>query len=91
MASRLLFGMRIAPSAITVFLVVGFCVPSYIWLEPDITERDGLDGSACWPRQPERQLGPSRWYVAVISIVRTERYVRACRLESQTEVVAEQR
>ena len=42
LASRLLFGVRIAPAAVTAFLVVGFCVPSYLWLEPDIaSERVG--------------------------------------------------
>src|SRR5690349_2333080 len=56
MASRFLFGLRIAPAAITAFLVVGFCVPSYIWLEPDITvERVGwfcllaaVTGAVAW-------------------------------------------
>ena len=85
MAARFLFGIRIAPSAITVFLVVGFCVPSYIWLEPDITsERVG------WFCLLAAAAGAAAWIVssvrAVISIVRTERYLRVCRLESQTEV-----
>ena len=43
LSSRLLFALRIGPVATALFLVVGFCVPSYIWLEPDISsERVGL-------------------------------------------------
>lgn len=77
MASRLLFGMRIAPAAVTAFLVVGFCVPSYIWLEPDITgERVG------WFCLLAAAIGASAWAVSlargVMSIVRTENYVRRC-------------
>ena len=42
-SSRLLFALRMAPVAVTLFLVLGFCVPSYVWLEPDITgERVGV-------------------------------------------------
>jgi len=33
-AARLLFAIRIAPLTGSIFLVVGVCVPSYLWLEP---------------------------------------------------------
>jgi hypothetical protein len=84
MASRLLFAMRVAPMAVTTFLVVGFCVPSYIWLEPDITgERVG------WFCLLAAAIGAVAWAISllrgVISIVRTENYVRRCRLELGTE------
>ena len=80
-SSRLLFWLRIAPVAMTLFLVVGFCVPSYIWLEPDISsERVGL---ACLMAAV---LGAAVWMVALLrggsSVVRTARYVRACRNNS---------
>ena len=43
LSSRLLFALRMAPAAITIFVVVGFCVPSYIWMEPHVqNERVGL-------------------------------------------------
>src|SRR3974390_938995 len=56
MASRFLFSLRMAPLAVSVFLIVGFCVPSYVWLEPDLaSERVGwfcllaaASGAAGW-------------------------------------------
>ena len=84
LASRLLFGMRMAPAAVTAFLVVGFCVPSYIWLEPDITsERVG------WFCLLAAAVGAAAWTVSllrgVVSIVRTENYVRRCHRDLTTE------
>jgi Zn-dependent protease with chaperone function len=81
LSSRLLFGLRMAPVAMTLFLVVGFCVPSYIWLEPDIaSERVGL---ACLVAAV---LGAAVWIVALVrggsSVARTVRYVHACRINS---------
>src|SRR5664279_5619263 len=83
MASRFLFGLRIAPAAVTAFLVVGFCVPSYIWLEPDITsERVG------WFCLLAAAIGAGAWIVslvrAAISMVRTEQYLRLCRQDPQS-------
>jgi beta-lactamase regulating signal transducer with metallopeptidase domain len=76
-SSRLLFGLRMAPAAITLFLVVGFCVPSYVWLEPDIaSERVGF---ACLLAS---LTGAAVWAVALLrgflSVARTARYVRVC-------------
>jgi Peptidase family M48 len=84
MASRLLFAMRMAPAAVTAFLVLGFCVPSYIWLEPHITsERVG------WFCLLAAAVGAAAWSVSllrgVITIVRTERYVRQCRREPRAD------
>ena len=78
MSSRLLFGLRMAPAAITLFLVIGFCVPSYVWLEPDIaSERVGF---ACLLAA---LLGTAVWAVALLrgfsSVARTARYMRVCR------------
>lgn len=42
-AARLLFFLRIAPMALTVFAVAAFCIPSYLWLEPEAAgEKVGL-------------------------------------------------
>ena len=76
-SSSLLFGVRMAPAAITLFLVVGFCVPSYVWLEPDIaSERVGF---ACLLAA---LLGAAVWAVALLrgfsSVARTARYMRVC-------------
>jgi Zn-dependent protease with chaperone function len=76
-SSRLLFALRMAPAAVTLFLVLGFCVPSYVWLEPDISgERVGL---ACLVAAA---LGVVGWTVSLlrglVSVVRTQRYIRRC-------------
>src|SRR5271165_6578083 len=75
-STRLLFGLRMAPSAVGLFLVIGFCVPSYIWLEPPVqNERVGL---ACLL---VAVLGAMGWAISLsrgfVSMVRTARYVRA--------------
>ncbi len=78
LSSRVLFGLRMAPAAITLFLVIGFCVPSYVRLEPDIaSERVGF---ACLLAA---LLGGAVWAVALLrgfsSVARTARYMRVCR------------
>ena len=86
LSSRLLFALRIAPSAVTLFIVIGFCVPSYVCLEPDIaSERVGY---ACLLAAA---LGAIVWVVSLLrgfaSVVRTARYLRACRRNgSETSV-----
>lgn len=77
LSSRLLFALRMAPSAVTLFIVIGFCVPSYVWLEPDIAgERVGY---VCLLAAA---LGAAGWVVSLprgfASVVRTARYLRAC-------------
>ena len=43
-AARFLFFLRISPMALTVFAVLAFCIPSYLWLEPDAAgEKVGFD------------------------------------------------
>jgi Zn-dependent protease with chaperone function len=42
-ATRLLFALRVLPLAFGVVVILGLCVPSYLWLEPEgIPERAGL-------------------------------------------------
>jgi Zn-dependent protease with chaperone function len=42
-AARLLFAFRLAPLLLTLTAVLAFCVPSYLWLEPEATgEKVGL-------------------------------------------------
>lgn len=77
MASRFLFAVRMMPSALTLFLIVGFCVPSYVWLEPDInSERVG------WFCLAAAVIGAAIWAVSILrgltSIVLTDRYLRRC-------------
>jgi beta-lactamase regulating signal transducer with metallopeptidase domain len=76
-SSRFLFALRMAPAAVTLFLVLGFCVPSYVWLEPDITgERVGITCLLA------AALGVAGWTLSLlrglVSAVRTARYIRRC-------------
>jgi len=76
-SSRLLFALRMAPVAVTLFLVLGFCVPSYVWLEPDIAgERVGM---ACLVAAA---LGVAICATSLlrglVTVVRTQRYIRKC-------------
>jgi hypothetical protein len=78
LASQLLFALRMAPSALTLFIVAGFCIPSYIWLEPDISgERVG---TACLLAA---LLGVTVWALSLLkggaSFARTARYLSVCR------------
>jgi hypothetical protein len=42
-AARLLFAIRVSPLVLTLLAVLGFCIPSYLWLEPETAgERVGL-------------------------------------------------
>ena len=42
-AARLLFSLRMAPVVLTFFAVIAFCIPSYLWLEPEATgEKVGM-------------------------------------------------
>jgi hypothetical protein len=77
-SSRLLFALRVTPAMLTLFLVVGFCVPSYVWLEPDISsERVGFSCLCA------AALGALTWTISAIrgmvSIARTQSYLRGCR------------
>src|SRR5689334_7538084 len=42
-AARFLFLLRMLPSVLGITLVLGLCVPSYLWLEPQmVSERVGF-------------------------------------------------
>lgn len=67
-AARLLFTLRISPWMLTLLAVLAFCVPSYLWLEPEATgERVGLvcmlmalAGLAIWASALVRVVGAVR-------------------------------
>jgi hypothetical protein len=80
-ASRLLFAARVLPAGATIFLIVGFCIPSYLWLEPDLVgERVG------WLCLGAALLGGAAWTVALLrgasALLLTSRYVRRCRADA---------
>ncbi len=88
-AARLLFFLRIAPMALTLFALLAFCIPSYLWLEPQAAgEKVGFVcvlmaglGSAIWVLSVTR----------VFSAVRgTVQYLQQCeRHGRQIEVPGE--
>ena len=53
--ARLLFALRLAPAALSSAMVVGLCVPSYFWLEPETSAESlgwGCLAAAVWERRP---------------------------------------
>jgi beta-lactamase regulating signal transducer with metallopeptidase domain len=76
-AARFLFALRMAPLALTLTAVLAFCVPSYLWLEPEITgEKVGFVcvllavlGAALWASALLRVMGAVRG---------TSRYLHEC-------------
>jgi Zn-dependent protease with chaperone function len=40
LAASLLLGLRMLPPGLAIFVVVGLCVPSYLWLEPEAVAED---------------------------------------------------
>ncbi len=76
-AAQLLLAIRLLPSTLTLLILFGFCVPSYLWFEPAHSEEVGfvcalmaLIGALAW-------VIPALRTVATIS--RTARYIRRCR------------
>lgn len=84
-AAKFLFAFRMFPSALTAFMVLGFCIPSYLWLEPAfIGEKVG---AACFVAAA---LGAGTWILgamrASFSLARTSQYMNTC--EKQGEEIA---
>jgi len=87
-AAKFLFLFRMFPFALTVFLVLGFCIPSYLWLEPPtIGEKVGF---ACLGAAA---LGFLVWARSVFrvgfSLLRTSRYMRRCERDGQPMAVSD--
>ena len=76
-AARFLFVLRILPMALTVFAVLAFCVPSYLWLEPEAAgEKVGF---ICFLMAT---LGAGIWALSisrvVVAVNGTVRYLHRC-------------
>jgi hypothetical protein len=88
LAARFLFALRMAPMAVTIFVIVGFCVPSYLWLEPDVAiERVG------WLCLSAAALGATVWTASLLrgvtAMIFTGRYLRRCRAQGPSEAAQE--
>jgi hypothetical protein len=81
-AARFLFLFRMFPFALTLFVVVGFCIPSYLWLEP-MTSGEKV-GFACLGAAA---MGFVVWMLSVFrvgfSLLRTSRYMTTCERNGQ--------
>ena len=76
-AARLLFGLRMLPFMLTLLAVLAFCIPSYLWLEPEAAgEKVGL---VCFLTA---LLGVAIWTLAIVRAVNavrgTARYLHRC-------------
>src|ERR1035437_8177435 len=47
LAGRFLLALRLLPAALALFVVAGVCVPSYLWLEPQISAEEVGHGCGC--------------------------------------------
>lgn len=76
-AARFLLALRLSPAALGLLLVAVFCVPSYLWLEPDIASEEasivGLIAAL---------LGFSIAVIALAralrAVIRSAKFARAC-------------
>jgi Zn-dependent protease with chaperone function len=76
-AARFLFFMRMSPVVLTLFAVLGFCIPSYLWLEPEVSgEKVGFFCVLT------AVLGVAIWALALMRVVGavrgTNRYLHDC-------------
>ncbi len=76
-AARFLFALRMAPLGLTLFAVLAFCIPSYLWLEPEATgEKVGF---ICFLTAV---LGAAIWALAIVRVLGavrgTARYLHRC-------------
>jgi beta-lactamase regulating signal transducer with metallopeptidase domain len=76
-AARLLFAVRMLPMTLTLLAVLAFCIPSYLWLEPEATgEKVGF---VCFLTA---LLGAAIWALAMVRVVRavrgTSRFLHRC-------------
>jgi hypothetical protein len=85
-AAKFLFLFRMFPFALTLFVVLGFCIPSYLWLEP-ITSGEKV-GFACLSAAA---MGLMIWMLSAFrvgfSLLRTSRYMSSCQRNGQEVTV----
>ena len=86
-AARLLFALRVLPAALALFVVVGLCVPSYLWLEPELAVEE-----IAAPWVAAAILGAALCLMttarAARSLLRAWRHARFCRRLSRATSLA---
>lgn len=88
-AARLLLALRLFPSALACFLVIGLCVPSYLWLEPRAAAEQ-----VRWEILIAAAFGGSAWMLSITralrAIGRSYRFDRYCRTAGRKTHVSEE-
>jgi hypothetical protein len=86
-AARFLLSLRLAPAALAIVTVVGLCVPSYLWLEPDAATEDV--GIACLTAALLSVLiGGCSLARSFRAVARSQRYIRYCRRAGHATALA---
>src|SRR6516165_9131548 len=77
LAERLLLALRLLPATLALFVVVGICVPSYLWLEPEINAEEVGAGclTAAMLAAALLTISTAR---GVRAAVRSARHARSC-------------
>jgi Zn-dependent protease with chaperone function len=77
LAGRFLLALRLLPAALALFVVAGLCVPSYLWLEPEISAEEV--GPGCLAAAI---LAAALWTIStargVRAAARSARHARGC-------------
>jgi Zn-dependent protease with chaperone function len=77
LAEKFLLVLRLLPAAFALFVVAGICVPSYLWLEPEISAEEV--GAGCLTAAI---LAAALWAIStargVRAAVRSARHARSC-------------
>src|SRR5262245_11581342 len=76
-ATRLLFVLRLLPAVLATAVVLGMCVPAYLWLEP----KELIEEHAGWSVLLLAALGAGLWLDAMVRAVRA--WTRSARLTSE--------
>ena len=87
LAERFLLMLRLLPAALALFVVAGICVPSYLWLEPEISAEEV--GAGCLT---VAILGAALWTFStargVRATVRSARHARSCQRVARCSTLA---
>jgi Zn-dependent protease with chaperone function len=77
LAGRFLLALRLLPAALALFVVAGLCVPSYLWLEPEISAEEV--GAGCLAAAI---LAAVLWGTSIAragrAVLRSARHARSC-------------
>jgi Zn-dependent protease with chaperone function len=87
LAERLLLVLRLLPTALALFVVAGICVPSYLWLEPEISAEEV--GAGCLTAAI---LAAALWTISTArgarAAVRSARHARSCQRLARCSTLA---